>query len=402
LDWGVPALFLDTALSGSGGALSDQPELAGAMSAAFDAALEPAGWQDAMGKFAVAFGAQGASFNFVKAGPERLALPATPAYRDMLHEFYRDGWAAQDLRTKRGWPLFKSGQVVIHEDNVTTEKERRSQPIYTDLFARHDLGMWAGAAFTVDGEPWAHSVARSTRRGRFEDASLARLALAQPVFPKLILLAQRLGQTSERPALQALEFASKPAVLLDWRCRVADMNAPARKLLGDGLRIRDGRFVTDDRIANERLDQLRSDLARGNLEKIAIDTGPIVLPRRQGRPLLIYATPIRRDASTLMGFSGCLLLISDLDAAPKPKMDTLRAAFGLTKREAEVAQLLATGDSLQEIADKLEASILTVRAHLRTVMTKTGCHRQGELVSLLSRMLNEPGADGLDTPRGAL
>lgn len=52
------------------------------------------------------------------------------------------------------------------------------------------------------------------------------------------------------------------------------------------------------------------------------------------------------------------------------KLVDLREAFGLTRSEAEVADALYNGLSAHDVADKLDISIHTVRAHLRRCYDK--------------------------------
>jgi DNA-binding CsgD family transcriptional regulator len=59
--------------------------------------------------------------------------------------------------------------------------------------------------------------------------------------------------------------------------------------------------------------------------------------------------------------------------------------FGLTPAEARLAGLLVEGQSVNEIAEGLKLSRETVRNQLKIVFAKTGAHRQGELVALLSQ-----------------
>ncbi len=59
--------------------------------------------------------------------------------------------------------------------------------------------------------------------------------------------------------------------------------------------------------------------------------------------------------------------------------------FDLTPAEARVAGLVAAGLELCEVAQQQSVSIHTVRAQLRSVMDKTGTHRQAEVVHLVLR-----------------
>lgn len=48
------------------------------------------------------------------------------------------------------------------------------------------------------------------------------------------------------------------------------------------------------------------------------------------------------------------------------------SVYGLSEREKEVAELVAQGKSNQEIADGLDISVRTVKAHMTSIFSKTG------------------------------
>ena len=53
---------------------------------------------------------------------------------------------------------------------------------------------------------------------------------------------------------------------------------------------------------------------------------------------------------------------------------TLRHRYGLTKREAQVAKLLAEGSSNSAIAEELAISPHTARHHTQRILSKLGVH----------------------------
>lgn len=53
---------------------------------------------------------------------------------------------------------------------------------------------------------------------------------------------------------------------------------------------------------------------------------------------------------------------------------------GLTKREREILQLIAEGNSNQEIAESLVLSAATVQTHRANIMAKLGLHSRTELI----------------------
>jgi DNA-binding CsgD family transcriptional regulator len=84
------------------------------------------------------------------------------------------------------------------------------------------------------------------------------------------------------------------------------------------------------------------------------------------------------------------VILVDLGERPRPSIQTLRQAFGLTGAEAQIAARLAFGESLRRIADDHKVSIVTTRAQLKAVFAKTGTHRQAELVALVNRLAPLP------------
>lgn len=58
----------------------------------------------------------------------------------------------------------------------------------------------------------------------------------------------------------------------------------------------------------------------------------------------------------------------------------LKAAYGLTAAEAEVALRLADGLALKRIADERNTSEATVRTQIKSIAAKMGCSRQVEIL----------------------
>ena len=58
----------------------------------------------------------------------------------------------------------------------------------------------------------------------------------------------------------------------------------------------------------------------------------------------------------------------------------------LTERELEILKEMLTGDSNQEIADRLYVSAGTVKRHVENLLAKTGFHTRTELVAEAVRL----------------
>ena len=77
------------------------------------------------------------------------------------------------------------------------------------------------------------------------------------------------------------------------------------------------------------------------------------------------------------------MLVKDPNQRTEILPETATQIFGLTPAEARLAIELSSGQTLEEIAEKQEINVSTVRAHLKKIFQKTDTNRQAELVRLL-------------------
>ena len=73
----------------------------------------------------------------------------------------------------------------------------------------------------------------------------------------------------------------------------------------------------------------------------------------------------------VLTIQGQAILSAGSPSAPSASMSPL-SSEGLTTREVEVLQLLARGLTNAQIAEELVVSLLTVKAHLRSIYSKVG------------------------------
>jgi DNA-binding CsgD family transcriptional regulator len=89
--------------------------------------------------------------------------------------------------------------------------------------------------------------------------------------------------------------------------------------------------------------------------------------------------------SGILGMIDAVIVQLDRLTPTLPMPEQLVERHGLTKREAEIALLLARGLSNREIADRLSISPHTVRHHAEAVFAKLGVHSRRALMLLLLR-----------------
>ncbi len=110
----------------------------------------------------------------------------------------------------------------------------------------------------------------------------------------------------------------------------------------------------------------------------ALDTSDemIGVPDRQGKTR--FAIKVMR-CSTDHGEPAALLVVSDFCSATHVSRAAVASLFRLSDREAEFAELFASGLRTDAIALQMGIAVNTARVHLRKVFAKTGCASQIEL-----------------------
>ncbi|WP_343732151.1 helix-turn-helix transcriptional regulator [Duganella sp.] len=183
-------------------------------------------------------------------------------------------------------------------------------------------------------------------------------------------------------ALNRMDIA---VFLVDAELHLLHANASAMALLErDTALRRHGDKLLQDAIGGERtLAQLVAAVLAAPSD--ADTPHALSLPRRHRQPLLLTAVPYV-PTPELPSLPPCaILLASDPEAHRLPRQ-LLMELFDLTPAEAGVAQALAHGEALEDIAAALDISMHTVKTHLQKLFRKTGTRRQGELVSILHGM----------------
>src|SRR5688572_1616624 len=228
------------------------------------------------------------------------------------------------------------------------------------------------------------NICRPAYAGAYEAPDAAALQAMLPHIAMALEVQARMAAADDRSrSLEGLlDRFAVAALVSDSSARPRFLNARADALLAAA----DGLVLSPDGLAAatpELTHELRSGIARvaaGNGDG-RIAAARLRLQRRSQRPALrVTLTPAwRLDPD---GAGGVAVLVSEPDAPPLIDKEALADAFHLTRREADVACLLATGADMSAIAAALGLGLGTVRSHLKHVFRKTGTASQAALVAL--------------------
>ena len=322
-----------------------------------------------------------ATLLFTSAVRDEVLAQATPQFLE--REFLKDD-PVKFARLARG-------RSPVGSLGMATKGELARSARYRELLAPMNLGDELRAALMVGSKCWGfmclHRERSSPDFTPAEAAFLARLVphlaeglrkalllggsratTPQPDGPGLVLLADDLSLVAITPTAEG------------WLAEVPESSWPSSLELPDAVYAVAARLLT-----LERGGHMPPDL-----------TPRIRLRTASDRWLVLHASRLRTTEA-----EGQIAVIFE-EARPAEIAPLIVEAYGLTKREGEITQLVLHGLSTAEVSEELHITPNTVRDHFKSIFDKVGVRSRRELVGQVfaqhygPRMATgqKPNADG--------
>ncbi len=195
-------------------------------------------------------------------------------------------------------------------------------------------------------------------------------------------------QVIERGAMAALNHLAVGVAMVDSRGEITATNGAAESMLAkrDGLHLDLGQIevCVDGCRASLRTALGRLEWCRQSPDADCPALFSVNRPSR-ARPYAILVCPFHVTGERPVGEPLYhLVFFFDPDQSLcGHSVDFLKRYYDLTPAEARLAKLIAEGERLDGIAERLGISVHTARTHLKRVFEKTGVERQAELVQLM-------------------
>jgi DNA-binding CsgD family transcriptional regulator len=231
------------------------------------------------------------------------------------------------------------------------------------------------------------AVGRDIPAGIFEDNDTTIVSRFLPHLQRALRIRDQLAQAAvqRRVSVATLDRCDTAAFLVaaDGLIIYANRYAEAFLATGTVLCQRNGKLMAVRPTENARLFALIRDATRVVGDRGA--DGIMVLKRVNQPPLNVLVAPFRISWAGHPA-AGAILFVRD-PARSISAIATLRALFQFTPTEARIAQALANGKTIADIASAHRASLQTVRKQLKIIFEKTRTNRQAQCVAVILRSI---------------
>ena len=357
----------------------DTTTLSNLIESIYAAGMGARSWHAVVTDVSKAFGEQGGIlYEFDARSRQSQVLGSTPVDPAMIAQ-YEEYYGSIDALHER----------VIHEPtlranathNLIRDTDLERSEFYSDYFRHLNFFYAMGTIVRRDASrTTVFGVQRNRRRGHFDAGDFKTMEILARHVNRSLEISRRM-QAAMQPSSDG---ANTGFVLFDASGKTAFATPTAERLLAmAGIRFDAGRLLAGGQ-TGDRLDLLLRDLMQGANAGTAA-AGHIDIDLPSGARLALTGIN-ETGALGLAGIARLFCLTVELRTKRQDRADFLRQRYSLSAAETALAIALADGQTLRDIAHGRQISVNTLRVQLQAIFTKTGCHRQSDLVRLVLRL----------------
>ena len=356
-------------------------EFADLETALYEAAILPELWPRVLTQLGTFSDSAGAALLCIN---ERgVHFTTAPILEHVMDRFVKEDW---DTRNSRRGNVMAKGLVgaprFVNEDDYLAPGEAETDPMINELFRAEGFG-WA-SGFIQDlphGDLVILNLEQFYERGPIRGAALDKLNLIYPHVARAATIAGRADFARVKTAIETLTALGLPAAALTPSLRVVLANQAFETASHAWTTRAQDRLALYDTVAGKMLADAIAHIDEGTL--------PRSIPLRGQAGGLVTAVlqiaPIKRAAHDVFGSSTAIVVLSEPKRAGRDAT-LVQSLFDLTATELAVASSIAAGQTVAQIAANTGRSVHTVRNQLASILQKTGCGRQSELVILMNQL----------------
>ena len=364
----------------------DAEALSKLLGSLYDAAADPTLWEPYLQQLAQNTNARSAALVLHDADQDLHSVHSSWGLDPDGIRLYREYYGSIDVWTQRAMPI--SSIWVCHSEALCPRSELVTTEIYNDFLA--EFGIEHGLFGLVDNSGShlaAVSLYRDSSSSAFDIAELQLVRIIAPHIQRAFELNSQFCKLKTQSAglERALDMLPTGLIFFGTKGEVVLMNRSALASVAE----RDGLLATRDRLRAER--SAESSLLEKTILQAASTSsgkghsagGTVIISRRSRPPLRLQISPIRNSGIQTSQSIAAVAFVNDPLRANRPTQEVLRLFYGLTPAECRVALLLGDGHAPRKIANMVGVTDNTVRSQIKSIFSKTGVRRQGELIRLL-------------------
>lgn len=318
--------------------------------------------------------------------------------------------AMSDPKKKRVDCIFSNGlsrdetvwynQSIAHQDELTSvfnqrrpgtafllqdcfSKEQLHQlACYEDFYDKVGLNDFAASYFYQEQatQGWC-TVARSKQDNAFTQEQRELLAILTPHLSQAMRISLQLSAAAQasRLALDSLEMLPIGVILLSNRNIAVSYNSRASHFLDKSDDSQGWQINLPCPAAQQQLLKAVQDI----IKKPEAATSKCLSFDYDGRSYTAVVTPwvsSEHQQEWLPDNTCCMVMLNSSEGSNSISSDWLKQRYNITKAENRVLTQLLASRTPTEAADRLFVSPHTVRFHIKSLLAKTGCSSQTQMV----------------------
>ncbi len=307
-------------------------------------------------------------------------LMFTNSMSSIMDEHQRNGWTHRDHRAKF-MPLMKRSGVVLESDFASEQDLFELE--YYKFVAKFGFQHSAVVNFSSGTNDRFFVLHRKLADGGFSDKDREHFSALRSQLQMASRIMSIFAESEMRGYLAAFERANVACLFVDRRGSVVAANQKAEGLLKDDVHV----FRNKLTVASSR----EASVFEAALNRVIGSADPtlrqvVTFERGDKRPILARIERVGSNLRDVFADACAMVLLEDVDQPQSISHDVLRKLFGFTLSECRVACLLGEGEDIRAIAERCGVHYETARAHMRSILKKTGTQRQAELCLLLGNI----------------
>lgn len=366
--------------------VSELIELSAVIAEIYDAAIEPALWQQALASICRHVGGHsGVLFWHDAALQSSQALyffNEDPKYTQLYFEKY--------LPMN---PMFPAATFV--DDGVvmsTYDIMPRSEFIETRFYKEwvRPQGIEDALAVNLEKGIGRSSLINVRTEVAVSEPMRDRMAVLVPHLQRAVAIGRLFDQhkATQQALTTTLDHVEAAVFLVDADGAITFRNDSAKKLLGEAMLVRERQgalqFVASD--TDRRLGDLFFAAAKGDAS-LGVRGVEVPLTASKEARWLAHVLPLtsgRRQEAGTASRAVAALFIREMAWNAPPPLEAIAMRYKLLPSEIRVLDAVAKIQGVKELANFLGVSQATVKTHLHNLFRKTGAKRQSELVKLVA------------------